>query len=288
MNVCRIYESALNQLLVLAALFIPANIIIAMEKTTLVSFEQSDSVEDWFVVNDGVMGGVSEGVVSLSNEGTLLFSGKLSLENNGGFTSIRSKLGEEDLSSMDGLIVRVRGDGRSYYLNLYPPRLGGATSFRAPLPTSANRIEEIAIPFSQFQLTRFGRQLSGRPLNTGNIQSIGFMLADAKEGPFSLEILSIESFRQENPEPPADLSAHSLILLAIERGVPLFNQGAPGACRAVYEITCQALLRMPDVPGDVRSDLIRVLRQLPQAPDESTKAWMLRDALDRSLTRLQP
>lgn len=257
-----------------------------MEKTTIVSFEHLDSAENWYVVNDGVMGGVSEGVVSLSNKSTLLFSGKLSLKNNGGFSSIRSKLGKEDLSSMDGLIVRARGDGRSYYLNLYTSRLGSAASYRAALPTSGKDVEEIVIPFSLFQLTRFGRKISGRPLNTGNIQSIGFTLADSKEGPFNLEILSIEAFRLINVEPPANLSADSLILLSIERGVPLFNQGVPAACRSIYEITCHAVLRMPDVPKDVHEDLTRALQKLPQSPDETTKAWLLRDALDRALLKL--
>lgn len=286
MHVCRIYGSALNQLLAIAVLFIPPNLIIAVEKTTLVSFEQSDSIEDWYVVNDGVMGGVSEGVVSLSNKGTLLFSGKLSLKNNGGFTSIRSKLSEEDLSSMDGLIVRVRGDGRSYYVNLYTRGLGSATSFRAALPTSGKEVDEIAIPFSQFQLTRFGRKVLGRPLNPRSIQSMGFTLADSKEGPFKLEILSIEAFRQMNVEPPANLSASALILLAIERGVPLFNQGAPAACRSIYEITCHAVLSMPQVPKAIQQDLTHALQKLPQSPDETTKAWLLRDALDQALIKL--
>jgi hypothetical protein len=82
------------------------------------------------------------------------------------------------------------------------------------------------------------------------------------------------------PAPP--LTPSALIERAIERGVPLFNNGNPEACAAVYEITCEALRMMPGVPENVRADLGRALAEMRAAETDREKAWTLRYALDRA------
>ena len=67
---------------------------------------------DWFVVNDGVMGGISSGRMRPVGDDVAAFSGHVSLENNGGFASVRTVLEPGDLSAFAGLALRVRGDGR--------------------------------------------------------------------------------------------------------------------------------------------------------------------------------
>ena len=62
----------------------------------------ADDTGQWFIVNDGVMGGLSQGGPSLSGSGTLLFSGEISLENNGGFSSIRTR--PANLDDLQGFI----------------------------------------------------------------------------------------------------------------------------------------------------------------------------------------
>ena len=61
----------------------PANFV------TLFDFSGSAAEPGWTAVNDGVMGGVSRGGAKLI-DGSLHFRGILSLDNNGGFSSIRS------------------------------------------------------------------------------------------------------------------------------------------------------------------------------------------------------
>lgn len=253
----------------------------------IVSSENPESVQSWYSVNDGVMGGRSKGSFTVTERGTLLFFGDLSLENNGGFASIRSRMEPLDLSDEEGLRVRIRGDGRTYTLNLWGPRMGSATSYRASMPTGSDGIEEIVIPFSNFQLTSYGREVRGQPLDTADIRSIGFTISDKNEGPFQLEIVSIQSVSGDTTGPTSARSADSLILLAIERGVPLFNEGSPAGCRAVYELACEALLGLPDVPEDSREDLAIALVQMRQAQDEADRAWILRYALDRTLVKLR-
>jgi hypothetical protein len=87
------------------------------------------------------------------------------------------------------------------------------------------------------------------------------------------------------PEASAQpLAPAALIVLAIDRGVPLFNNGNPGACAAVYEVTCEALRVMPGVSEDSRADLARALAKMREAETDNEKAWILRYALDGVLS----
>ncbi len=58
------------------------------------------------------------------------FYGTLSLENNGGFASVRSRPKKLGIKSGDSIAARVRGDGREYNMNLYVPRDSGGYSYR--------------------------------------------------------------------------------------------------------------------------------------------------------------
>jgi hypothetical protein len=88
----------------------------------LFDFAGADAAKQWQTINDGVMGGVSEGKFQITDKKTLEFYGTLSLENNGGFTSVRSKAKKLGLKKGDALVARVRGDGREYSMNLHVPR----------------------------------------------------------------------------------------------------------------------------------------------------------------------
>jgi len=56
----------------------------------LFDFKGVDAAREWQSINDGVMGGVSEGNFKITEHKTLEFFGRLSLENNGGFASVRT------------------------------------------------------------------------------------------------------------------------------------------------------------------------------------------------------
>lgn len=159
---------------------------------SLFDFASPGAAGRWQAVNDGVMGGVSDGRFKITAEGTLEFFGTLSLENNGGFTSVRTKPADLGLRSGDSLVVRVRGDGREYMLNAYPKNARMASSFRAPLPTVAGEWTDVVIPLDDLVLTSFGRVVQGSgPLKPGDINSLGFMLSDKQPGEFRLEVESV-------------------------------------------------------------------------------------------------
>ena len=61
----------------------------------------------WRALNDGVMGGRSIGVVDYGRN-TMTWEGTVSLENNGGFSSVRSPWGLRDLSGFGSMTFRCR------------------------------------------------------------------------------------------------------------------------------------------------------------------------------------
>lgn len=157
---------------------------------TLFDFATPGAERQWQTVNDGVMGGRSSGRFKISDEGTLQFTGVLSLENNGGFASVRSQAKPLGLKAGDTLLLRVRGDGREYTFNLYVPRRAVAFSYRATFPTERDQWVEIELPLERFEATSFGRVVS-ETLIPGEVQGVGVLLGDKKSGAFRLEIGSI-------------------------------------------------------------------------------------------------
>ena len=82
----------------------------------LYDFSASKSSGSWIIVNDVVMGGVSRSQLSLSSTGTLLFEGNISLDYGGGFASVRSVFNTLDEENLNGILIMVKGDGKTYQL----------------------------------------------------------------------------------------------------------------------------------------------------------------------------
>ena len=155
----------------------------------LFDFSGADAVKEWQTINDGVMGGVSEGDVKTTEKKTLEFYGTLSLENNGGFASVRSKAKKLGLEKGDTLVVRVRGDGREYSMYLHVPRLLVAFSYRASVQTKKDEWIEIKLPLDKFESTSFGRLVKDAgPVDPQEVNGLGFLLGDKKAGPFKVEV----------------------------------------------------------------------------------------------------
>lgn len=164
-------------------------------RIVLFDFALPGAASEWQAVNDGVMGGVSEGTFEITDRKTLAFFGTLSLENNGGFASVRTKAKKLGLESGDALRVRVRGDGRRYSLNLYVPRPQVAFSYRATVTTTTGEWVEITLPLDSFEATSFGRPVDAGPVKPEEVSALGFMVSDRQAGPFRLEIESIQVVR---------------------------------------------------------------------------------------------
>jgi hypothetical protein len=168
-----------------------------MNMRVIVDFEDPGSVP-WTIVNDGVMGGRSSSDLELTGNGTVIFRGKVSLENNGGFASTRALLPDTDLSGYEGVTLRVRGDGRRYQLRFRTHGRFDGMAYKAEFDTVTEEWMEISIPFSDFQPTVRGYRPPGvGPLDTRRLRQVGFLIGDKREGPFELEIAWIKSYGRE-------------------------------------------------------------------------------------------
>lgn len=157
----------------------------------VLQFEDTATEPRWQAVNDGVMGGLSEGQ-GVMKDGILYFTGVLSLENNGGFASVRTSDLQSDFSGADGIALKVKGDGRTYQLRLATnaPRI----SYQADFATKPGEWLEVKVPFSEMKPSWRGRMLSGPELDLSKITQLGILLGDKKAGPFALEVDWLETY----------------------------------------------------------------------------------------------
>ncbi|MGK0286457.1 MAG: NADH dehydrogenase [ubiquinone] 1 alpha subcomplex assembly factor 1, partial [Salibacteraceae bacterium] len=86
----------------------------SMSFAVIFDFNKKSNIEDWVIVVDGVMGGRSKGTFKLSKDGFGVFEGKISLENNGGFSSLRYKFPKIETKEYSKVVLKLKGDGKQY------------------------------------------------------------------------------------------------------------------------------------------------------------------------------
>ena len=144
----------------------------------LTDYTSESSDLGWFVVNDDVMGGRSEGSTATAS-GELSFAGRTNT-NGGGFSSIRTKPLEFDLSKHSGIQLRVKGDGRRYTWGLTSDALwrGREVSYWADFEARDAEWSVVSIPFSNFIPKFRGKELDGPALDPGLIKGLALMIYD--------------------------------------------------------------------------------------------------------------
>ncbi len=158
-----------------------------------IDFTQADAGEYWQTVNDGVMGGRSSGGSSIKDD-YMVFEGNINT-NGGGFSSIRAFVEPGALQDVAGLKMKVRSDGRGYKITLRTDALyrGRSIAFQAKiLGAPKDEWAEVYVPFSALSGSVFGRAIKGANFDKSNVRSVGIILADGQDGPFRLDIKSIE------------------------------------------------------------------------------------------------
>jgi len=149
---------------------------------------------DWYVMNDNVMGGRSEGTFKIE-QGVLHFAGSTNTRG-GGFSSIRTTPTKVDLSEFEGIRLRIRGDGRRYTWRLATNARwrGRQIGYWADFDTEDGTWTTVEIPFSQFIPRYRGTRLDGPALEPGQITDMGLMIYDKLDGPFELRLASVAAY----------------------------------------------------------------------------------------------
>jgi monofunctional biosynthetic peptidoglycan transglycosylase len=159
---------------------------------TVFNFADPAAVQGWRAIDDRIMGGCSLSRAEFVEGGGLRFRGVVSVDNGGGFASIRSPEAAYDLGDGTGLRLRVRGDGKHYQLGLRTDRFFDGISYQAGFFTESGGWLEIDLPFAGFVPTHHGRLLTNAaPLDPARIQSFGLFIAERQAGPFQLEVAEI-------------------------------------------------------------------------------------------------
>lgn len=159
--------------------------------TPIENFDTEQHLQ-WRIVNDGVMGGISTSQFQLLSDHKGLFSGRISLENNGGFASARAYLKERLATDLSIIKIKVKGDGQRYSFRVWTDT-DFRVSYKLDFDTSKDNWTTHQFSLADFVPTWRGRILDNVPaIKSQNVQEVGFLIADKQAGHFALKIDSIE------------------------------------------------------------------------------------------------
>jgi hypothetical protein len=169
------------------------------KEQVLFHFDNEEIWKQWGVINDSVMGGRSRSQIKASENGHFVFQGHVSLENNGGFASVRSGSVDFDLRDYSGILVRLKGDGKKYRLSLKTDRFEGGIYYYCDIEAPNNEWKVVYAPFDDFTPKYRGQTMPDAPkLDRGKIRSVGFLIANKQEGDFLLSVDWIKAAARDN------------------------------------------------------------------------------------------
>jgi len=149
-------------------------------------------VTNWRSLNDGVMGGRSIGVVDYG-KGTMTWKGTVSLENNGGFSSVRSPWGDRDLSNFDSVTLRCRttnGQADSFTFTMEVSEKWWMPYWKANFDVESDWTE-VTLPFDRLKKSSAYTGELSKFWTWGDLSSVlrmGYMKYDGTAGDFGLEV----------------------------------------------------------------------------------------------------
>ena len=165
------------------------SLMMVSNNPVLFDFSEDSSLSNWFVINDGVMGGLSRGQLTITPEGYGKFSGTASLANNGGFTSIRCNLPPTAIGPTAKISMRIKGDGKNYQFRVRHQPMA-YQSYIHDFSTSGEW-QTIEFPIAQMYPERHGRRLNMPNFDHEKICEFTFLIANKRNEQFEFLIDSI-------------------------------------------------------------------------------------------------
>ena len=161
-------------------------------QTLIHNFDTPASTQDWHPINDGVMGGVSTSRLAFNFAGHAVFEGTVSLQNGGGFASVRTSSLQLGGRATVAYSLTTWGDGRTYKLNLRTDAGFDGMNYQAIFTPTAGQWSHVILPIIEFSPTFRGRLVQGAPpLRPELVTLVGLMISDKQAGPFRLLVKSI-------------------------------------------------------------------------------------------------
>jgi len=170
-------------------------LFIGMTNSVLIfDFGAKSDISDWKVVDDNVMGGRSNGNFYLSEQGNGIFDGifegKVSLENNGGFSSLRYIFDRKNIQGYTKINIHLKGDKKRYQFRLKTNQ-NDRHSYVSYFETSEEW--EIITLYLADMIPNFrGQRLDLSNYQAEELAEIGFLIGNKEEQNFRLEINKVE------------------------------------------------------------------------------------------------
>ncbi|THD69236.1 CIA30 family protein [Robertkochia marina] len=160
---------------------------ITMQATvTIYDFKEQEEVDAWSIVNDVVMGGRSDASLELDEDGHGVFSGAVSLENNGGFASMRLRLSPMDLRRFKTIHLRVKGEPTRYQFRC-KSSWNEPQSYVAPFETTG-QWQEVALNLREMVPTFRGNRLDMPDFPGESLAEIAILIGNKKAESFALKL----------------------------------------------------------------------------------------------------
>lgn len=149
-------------------------------------FNSNSDISNWTTVDDVVMGGRSHGNFKINDAGYGEFYGTVSLENNGGFSSVRHRFSSMEVKDFKEVVLRVKGDGKKYQFRI-KDTVSNYYSFIAGFETNG-AWQTIKIQLSEMYPAFRGRELSIGNFSSETMEEIAFLIGNKTAENFTLEI----------------------------------------------------------------------------------------------------
>ncbi|NCA81377.1 MAG: CIA30 family protein [Opitutae bacterium] len=153
---------------------------------TVFDFSQDADVSGWEIQDDVVMGGVSQGQFAVNEEGNAVFTGNVSLENDGGFSSLQYGFDPVDVSTYRAIHIRLKSDGKRYQLRVESEknvRHGYAYDFE-----TSGDWQTVEIPFADMYAIRHGDRLDLPNYPGQTLAHVQILIGNNRAESFQLEI----------------------------------------------------------------------------------------------------
>ena len=161
-------------------------LFLSMQGQVIFDFNKKSDLQDWIIVDDVVMGGRSFSTFKLSEDGFGIFEGNISIENNGGFSSLRYRFLKKTIKPYTQVKIRLRGDGKKYQFRI-KANSADYFSYIAPFMTSGEW-QEIVIPLEDMYPSFRGRRLIKPNFSSDYIEELNFLIGNKKSESFKLLI----------------------------------------------------------------------------------------------------
>ncbi len=160
-------------------------------KTKLIfDFNKASSISGWKLVNDVVMGGRSSSQFYQDENRNGVFTGTVSLENNGGFSFLRYRFNEKNIEGFKKVIIKLKGDGKKYQFRAKSNKYNQESYIKVFETTGEWQTIEISL--SELQPYFRGRKLAIPNFYSNNLEEIGFLISNKKNESFNLTLSKIK------------------------------------------------------------------------------------------------